>query len=90
MRCLFLHPGHWTKTIPFSYDRFENSCVDRSLQFGTVHVNVMDRRGSTGSSGIFWDVVSPDEGEDAEDALEDDGAPEPEGSALEDWCRTAR
>jgi len=42
-------------TIPRSYDRFVNSCVLRELQSGTVHVNVIDNRGSifsTSASGM--------------------------------------
>lgn len=33
-------------TIPFSYECRENSCVERSKQSGTLHVNVICNRGS--------------------------------------------
>lgn len=45
---LDLHSGHWTNTIPFSYDRFANSWVDRWPQSLAVHVNVRDLRGVSG------------------------------------------
>ena len=51
MRCRFLHPGHWTITIPFSYARLVNVCEERWEQSGTVQVNVMANLGSVGSEG---------------------------------------
>ena len=72
------------RTMPFSYDRFVNWCVDRSPQSVTVHVNVNERRGSIGSNGMLCDIVSPGEGGDGrEDGL---GG----GGLLYDKCRTAR
>ena len=51
---LFLHFGHWTRTIPFSYDRFVKWCAERSPHPSTVHVNAIAIRGSddTVSAGV--------------------------------------
>jgi hypothetical protein len=43
---LFLHPGHWTSTMPLSYARFVNVCEERVVHDSAVHVNVSDSRGS--------------------------------------------
>lgn len=39
-------------TMPFSYDRFENSCDDRWPQSWTAHVNVKDSRASIWPMGV--------------------------------------
>lgn len=65
IKCLFLQFGHWTRTIPFSYACFVNSCVDRSQQFSTVQVNVIDSLGSIFSALRGCEDVSDGAAEDA-------------------------
>ncbi len=48
-------------TIPFVYARFENSCEERVPQSFTVHVNVMDSRGSMASGSFLEVTVSVDD-----------------------------
>lgn len=56
---LFLHPGHWTITIPLVYALFVNVCDERCPHPSTVHVNVNDSLGSSGFSNVNF---SPDGG----------------------------
>jgi hypothetical protein len=38
IKCRFLHPGHWTSTVPWWYACFDSSCDDLEEHF--LHVNV--------------------------------------------------